>query len=328
MIKNQTTTDRFTFCKQIYLESIKHFNDIKVSTFAAALAYYTIFSIAPILVMIILSIGIILGNSDSKTQIINQLTSSLGSNSADLINNLINSSFNSNGQILAIVIGIAGLILAVTGFIDQLEISLNQIWERVIKRNFTQTIKHKLTQLLYIIFLGIVTVGSIFLSSKVSEINNNLSVLKLFISGIIALIHVFVVIYISFKFLIIGKTNTKSIIVGSIHSTVLLLIVQSLLSWYLTSFGTVSAYGAAGSVVVILLWVYYVGQIILFSSVVAKVFDEKTNPKETENTTKQDVTKTSGYTNQTKLRQFVTVIAAIISVFIFLTKKVRQVFKG
>jgi membrane protein len=246
------------FIKNIYLPAIKSFGEDKLASLAAALSYYAIFSIAPLLVLITLTIGVVLGNSGSRDQIISQLSSALGSDASDLIDKLIQSSFNSQGQILAVIIGFVGLVLAVTGLLDQLEMSFSNIWKLEINRNLTKNILHKFKQLGFVLLVAIIIVIQIWLNTLIAN--------QMFFSLIIDLLSIYLIILLTYKFFINTKIKTRSLLLGSITTMSLLVLLQAVLSWYISNFAGVSAYGAAGSLVVILLWVFYASQVLLFGT--------------------------------------------------------------
>jgi membrane protein len=252
------TRNPLELIKNIYIPAIKSFGEDKLASLAASLSYFTIFSIAPMLVLITLTIGVILGDSSSRDQIISQISAALGSESASLIEKLIQSSFNSQGQILAVVIGFVGLILAVTGLLDQLEMSFSSIWKIEINRTLLENILHKFKQLGFVGLVAGIIILQIWL--------NNLIPNQQFLPLITDFVAVFLILLVSYKLFISTKVKTQSLILGTSTTLILLLFLQLVLTWYISSFAGVSAYGAAGSLVVILLWVFYASQVLLFGA--------------------------------------------------------------
>ncbi|MEM1312834.1 MAG: YihY/virulence factor BrkB family protein [Patescibacteria group bacterium] len=252
LVKYSNTIKYFTF------SIIKSFQEDKYPILAAALSYYAIFSLAPFLVLITFIIGLLLGDADSKSQILNQLDSILGTQATDLIERLVQASFNPRGQTLAVVLGFFGVVVAVIGFLDQLEYSFCSIWKLEIDRGFIHFALHKFKQLSYVLYVSLVFVLGLWFNELSREYYAiNLSV----IFGLL-----FIIIFAAYKYFIITKTKNLSVFIGSSLTLVLLFISQFILSWYIDNFARVSAYGAAGSLVVILLWVFYMSQVLLFGS--------------------------------------------------------------
>jgi membrane protein len=266
----------------------------KASRLAAALAYYTIFSIAPLLVIVIGVVGLILGHrSDVQNQVLGQVQGLLGAQGADLIRTMIENTSKPKASILATIIGIVTLILGATGVFGQLQDSLNTIWEVEPKpgRGLLATLRER-----FISFSMILGVGFLLLVSLV--VSTGLAAVGTFIGGAIGaqaavgqainFVISFVVITLLFgliyKILPDVKIAWSDVWIGAAATALLFTIGRLVLGLYLGRGSVGSAYGAAGSLVILLLWVYYSAQILFmgaeFTQVYATRYGSRIQPAE------------------------------------------------
>lgn len=269
----------FSILKTTY----KEWTDDKASRLAAALAYHTAFSIAPLLVIIIGIIGIVVNENTVRADIINNVRAELGVDAAQLVESLIETkSLSSGAGIVSTIIGFGALLLGATGVFSNLQGALDTIWnvdEIKPSGGIKGMVKDKLLSFGMLLIIGFLLLVSLVLSTILSAVTGYVSglvpatqiILELISFsmsvGIITLL--FALIY---KYLPHVDIEWRDVFVGAAVTSLLFTIGKTLLSIYLARSSTASLYGAAGAFVLILLWVYYSAQIILFGAEFTQVF--------------------------------------------------------
>ncbi|MBC7971056.1 MAG: YihY/virulence factor BrkB family protein [Verrucomicrobia bacterium] len=263
-------------------DTVTEWSEDKVSLWAAALAYYTIFSLAPLLLIAIAIAGVVFGEDAARGEIVGQIQGLVGKEGATAIQTMIQNAHRpGSGGTIATIVGIATLLFGASGVFGQLQDALNAIWGVKPKpgqgiKSFIQTRFLSFAMVLVISFLLLV---SLVLSAALAAIATFFSrfmpdlvilgqVLNFVISfGFITLL--FAAIY---KFLPDVNVAWKDLWIGAATTALLFNIGKFLIGLYLGSSGASSTYGAAGSLVVILLWVFYSAQILLFGAEFTQVF--------------------------------------------------------
>lgn len=254
------------------------------SRLAAALAYYSIFALAPLLIITISVAGIVFGERAAEEQVSSQLEETVGPEAAEFIEAIVtNAAQSRSGTSIASILGIALLLFAASNLFNELQATLNTVWNVTppTEGGILGLIKRRLFLFGMVFSLGLVLMLSLFISVAVSVISNfiDLSGFLQFINvaiflGIVTLL--FAVIY---KFLPDVKIAWQDVWVGALVTALLFNLGRSLIGLYL-SFGNVgSAFGAAGTLVILLIWVYYSAQIYLFGAEFTKVYAMKYGSK-------------------------------------------------
>ena len=278
------------------MENLKNFFDLLKDTFqewnqdraprlAAAIAYYAALSIAPLLVVVIIGVGLIYNESAAQARIVQQITETVGPTAGDLVEGIISSASNLGQGLLSTVIGLFTLLFGAINVFSQLRGALNTIWnleDDVEQNGIVSFLMGKLLSLgmvlviivLLLISLVISTVLSVlsgYLVNAFPGVNLALNLLSFLVSfGLITLL--FALVY---KYLPSAQIEWRDVGVGAAVTAILFILGERLLSVYLANSGAASIYGAAGSFVLILLWIYYSAQIILFGAEFTQVFSRR-----------------------------------------------------
>jgi len=256
----------------------------QVPVLAAALAYYTVFSLAPLLIIVIAVLGIFFGQGEAQEQLVNQLQSLFGQDVAQTIQTMIEERSQSGGNVAASIVGFLLVIVGATGVFTQLQNALNQIWgvEPDPESGIWNLIRVRLLSLGMILVIGFLLLVSLVLSAVLSAFGDMLSAslpggdllwqgLNFVISlGVITLLFALI-----FKYLPDIKIRWRDLWVGAGVTALLFVIGKSLIGLYLGSSAVASSYGAAGSLVVLLLWVFYSAQIVLFGGEFTQVYAKR-----------------------------------------------------
>lgn len=267
---------------EIFKQTFKEWNEDKAPRLAAALSYYTVFSLAPLLVLVIAITSFIIGNNvDIRNEIMRHLQGLVGPQGAEIVSTLIERNSQPGSGILATIIGIVTLLLGATGVFGQLQDALNTIWEVKPKagRGILGMLKDRFLSFTMVLGTSFLLLVSLVISTALAFLNQfftdwlgGLGVLAQMINIIVSIGVVTVIFAMIFKFLPDVKIRWADVWIGSLFTAVLFTIGRILLSIYLGNSATTSAYGAAGSLVVLLLWVYYSSQILFFGAEFTQVY--------------------------------------------------------
>ncbi|MEO6914670.1 MAG: YihY/virulence factor BrkB family protein [Chitinophagaceae bacterium] len=268
----------FGFMKEVF----SNFIDDKVMKFSAALSYYTIFSIAPILIIMISVAGAIFGKKAAQGQIYGQINGLVGSDAAAQIQEMIGNTHTSGKTFVASVISIVALVFGATGVFAEIQDSINSIWGLKSKptSGILKVLLNRLISFSLVISLGFVAMVTLMLNTVVDVLSKSLSK---FIPGddtlfvqIFNYILIFVVITgmfaVIFKVLPDAKIKWKDVMRGAVITAILFIIGKFVITIYVTQSKLGSVYGAAGSIVVLLVWVYYTAVILYFGAEFTKVY--------------------------------------------------------
>lgn len=257
------------------------FNDHALK-FSASLSYYTIFSLGPVLIIIISLAGIFFGKDAVEGKMYGQIQGLVGSAAAlqiqDIISNIEESQMSRSGAILGLVI----LFVGATGVFTEMQDSINYIWsiKTKPKKSIVKFLLDRLLSFSLIISFGFILMVSLGVHALVDLLYDKLKIyfnevtVILFqgMNYVILFIVITTLFAIIFKILPDAKIRWKDSFVGASFTAVLFLIGKSFISLYLGNSNIGVTYGAAASVVIILLWVYYTSIILYFGAEFTKIY--------------------------------------------------------
>ena len=269
---------------ELLKETYNEWSEDKAARLAAALAYYTVFSLAPLLIIAIAVAGLVFGQEAARGQLDNQIQSLVGQQSAELIQTMVESASKPKSGIIATVIAIVTILFGASGLFGQLQDALNTIWEVEPKpdRGILGLIKDRFLSFTMVLGIGFLLLVSLIISALLSALNSYLTdllpgsiyvlqILNFVISfGVITLL--FAMIY---KILPDVKIAWSDVWIGAAVTSLLFALGKFLIGLYLGNSSAGSAYGAAGSLVILLLWIYYSAQILLFGAEFTQVYAKK-----------------------------------------------------
>jgi membrane protein len=267
----------------IFWETFNQWRQDSTVRVAASLAFFSILSLGPLLLILVTMVGVVTNRNTVEGDVYRQLADVVGERSASLIQDMVQSVNDSHSGGLAALVAFVTLIYSAVGVFEQLQEALNTVWEVDIKPNqgFLRSLKRRLWAAIMLPVMGIVTLLTLTVNTALSAVAQflgdqipHLSYLHLLQSLslvmftlIIALL--FAVIY---RYLPDVDIDWEDVLTGATVTAFLFVIGQFLLSLYLTRSSVTSTYGAAGTFVVVLLWVYYSAQIFLFGAEFTQVF--------------------------------------------------------
>ncbi len=267
-------------------ETVDEWQQDKVDRMAAALAYYTLFSIAPLLVIAIAVAGAVFGQEAARGELVAQIQGLLGKAGAEVVQTALANTQNpqSGNGIVPSIISTLALIFGASGVFIQLQDSLNAVWnvEESQQGGVKAVVRKRFFSFAMVIAIGFILMVSLIVSAglaALSAFTNHLfpaleSLWKLVNIGIS--LGVFTLLFgMIYKYLPDITIAWKDVFVGAFFTAVLFSIGKELLGFYLGNGSFGSAYGAAGSVITVLAWIYYSVQIMLFGAEFTQVYTRR-----------------------------------------------------
>ncbi len=256
-------------------------NGLKLS---ASLAYYTIFSIAPLLILIISIAGLVLGPDAAANKLYPQISHYVGSEAALQVQEILKNLQLSGKSGTAVVIGVATLLIGASSIFIEIQDSLNIIWrvKAKPKKGWLKLIQNRFLSFSLIISLGFLLLASLLVNFIINALGKRIEYFLPAITGPIlkgvnlgiTLIVITILFGIIFKFLPDVKIRWKDVRSGAFFTSLLFMLGQYLIGLYIQYTAQGSAYGAAGSIIVILVWIYYTSAILYIGAEFTQVYAE------------------------------------------------------
>ena len=256
--------------------------DDQAPTLGAALAYYTVFSLAPLLIITIAIAGLVFGAEAAQGQIFDQLRGLLGEASGKAIEELVRSaSAEPKAGVIATMIGFATLLFGASGVFGQLQASLNIIWGVQPKpgRGIFGIIRDRILSFGFILVVGFLLLVSLLLTAAIAFVGKQfgamipgMEALIQLLNSVLSLAVITLLFGMMFKILPDANIAWRDVWIGAFITALLFTIGKFALGFYLGRSGVASSYGAAGSLIVLLLWVYYSSQIVFFGAELTQVY--------------------------------------------------------
>jgi membrane protein len=253
----------------------------RASSKGAALAFYTLFSLAPILVLVIAVAGFFYGTDAAQGQLLDELRSLVGKQGAETIQAILAGARNRESGKLATIIATALLLVGATSAFAELKDSLDEIWNVPPPKDATwwDTIRTRLLSFGLILTLGLLLMFTLVVSAALSVLEKYLGgmwhsatiVLGWVASGVSFLV-IAVMFGAIYKLLPRVRLSWRDVIIGALGTAIMFTLGKFAIGLYIGNSGTTSSFGAAGSLIALLLWVYYSAQIFFLGAEFARQY--------------------------------------------------------
>ncbi len=272
-------------------DTFNAWNEDKAPRLAAALSFSTIFSIAPLLIIVIAIAGTALGlhggllhpHGNVEAQLLDEISRRAGPQAADAVRDLVAANFSKPHQgIIAQIIGWVTFIVGASGVFASLQDSLNTVWRvEPVKQSLWLTVRQRIASVAMVLVIGFFFLLTFALTAALAFVSANFEhalpfpgATPLFtaLNYVVSLGVVTVLFALIYKILPDAKIDWNDVWIGSVITSVLFLVGQSLIGLYLAKSGVASAYGAAGSLLVLLLWIYYSAMALFFGAEFTKIY--------------------------------------------------------
>jgi membrane protein len=261
-------------------------SDDKAPRLGAALAYYAVFSIAPLLVIAIAICGLAFGGEEAARQrVVDELRTAAGDAAAKASDGLLVGTSDQRAGRIATVVGAVTLLLGALGLFVQLQDALNTIWQVTPKpgRGILGVLRDRLLSFVIVLAVGLLLLAALVVSAALAAIDRFVTpgwlpggvYLWQAANGLVSFGFATLFFAILYKVLPDVKIGWKDVGVGAAVTAALFTAGKFLLGLYLGRAGVASSYGAAGSLVILLLWVYYSSQIFLFGAEFTRVYADR-----------------------------------------------------
>jgi membrane protein len=253
-------------------QSVNAWLEDRAASMGAALAYYTAFSIAPLLIIAIAVAGLVFGRDAAQAAVVAQLQGLLGEAGGNAITEMLKSTADFGSTVLAIVIGVGALILTATTAFVELQDDLDRIWKAKprVGSGFLNLIRSRLLSFGMVLAIGFLLAISLVLSAAVAALGNSLLGEAELLLQAITFLGSFAVITVLFAMIYKVLPNVKiaweDVWIGAAITALLFEIGKVLVGLYVARSSVASSFGAAGPFVVLMLWIYYSTQIFLLGA--------------------------------------------------------------
>ena len=268
----------YRFNKQVISEFIAD----NILKYSASLAYYTILSLAPLLIIILYVTGILFGKEAISGELYGEIKDLVGSDAALQVQTSIQNIHLSTDNLFASGFGVVLLLVGATGIFGEIQDSLNRIWglKLTLRKVWWKLIMDRLISFSLIISLGFVLIVSLLLNALVAALSSRIGqlfsasgeTLLWVMDNILSLGITTVLFGTIFKVLPDAKIKWKDVLIGAFMTSVLFALGKYAIGFYIGNSNLSNIYGAAGSVMVLMIWVYYSAAILYLGAVFTKVY--------------------------------------------------------
>jgi membrane protein len=261
-------------------DSVVEWNNDRASRKGAALAFYTVFSLAPILIVAIAIAGMFFGKEAARGEIYTQMSDLLGAQGAQAIQAMIQNASRPGAGLFATIIGVVTLVVGATTALAELKDGLDQIWEVSPERTsgFWYFLRKRLLSIGLILSIGFLLLVSLVFSAVLAALakrwgpEDTTGMVLEAVNFLFAFLLVTLLFAMIYKILPSARIAWRDVLIGSVVTAALFSIGKFAIGLYLGNSAIASSYGAAGSVILVLVWVYYSAQIFLLGAEFTKVY--------------------------------------------------------
>jgi membrane protein len=266
--------------RKLLRETILSFIEDEALSRGAAIAFYTVTSIAPVLLIVIAIAGLAFGEDAAENAIVAQLSDLMGPQTAEVLQSAVASAASKSSGTIATIIGVITLMVAASGVFAEMQSTLNAIWKAELKGlTLSRLIRARAASLGLVAALGLLLIVSLAVSAALTAFGNYLDSILPFGEFVFPAMHFIVsLLPISVLFTVIYKAlpdrhlEWRDVVGGGVVTAVLFNIGKSLIGWYIGSSAVASSYGAAGASIVLILWIYYSTQLFLLGAEFTKAY--------------------------------------------------------
>src|SRR6202047_5606070 len=258
--------------------------DDRAPTMGAAIACYTVFSLAPMLVMVIAVAGLAFGQKAAEGALFGELADLVGPESAGAVQAMLRSASSTGSGIIATAVGIGTLVIAATAVFGELQSALNVIWKApaTASPGVWYLVKSRLLSLSIILVIGFLLLVSLVISAALAAFSDYLDWILPGLATILHIAHLtfsfgFTTVLFALMFTILpdNPVGWREVWLGAAVAALLFTFGKHLISLYIGSSNMASTYGAAGALIIVLVWVYYSAQILLLGAEFAKAYSDR-----------------------------------------------------
>jgi len=267
--------------------SAEAFIDDNALSRGAAIAFYAVTSIGPVLLIVIAVAGLVFGEDAARGALMDKLSKAMGPQSAGFLQLAIGKASDHSSGVAATIVGIVSLIVTASGVFGEMQSALNAIWRASPEgTTVTRLIKARLTSLTLVVTLGFLLLVSLVIGAAIAAVGQALNRIMPFTDILLAVLNFLIslallsgIIAAIYKILPDKRLEWRDTAIGAVVTALLITIGKMAIGIYIGTSGIASSYGAAGSVLAALLWVYYSAEIFLFGAEFTRAWSEAHAPE-------------------------------------------------
>ena len=246
----------------------------------AALSFYTVLSLAPLAILVLFLVSLAVERNAARTEIVDQVSAFVGDEGAQMIEKILTNTSAESPGFLGTIIGFVVLLIGASGVFGELQDSLNQIWGVSSKRHpVFLLVKERLISFVMVFVMGILMLVSFLFSAAVGAAGDFLHARLPALDGpwelgnsLISLLIIALLFALIFRMIPDVKIAWKDVWLGALIAAVLFVFGKLVLGFYFGRSVVASSWGAAGAVIIILVWVFYSAQILFFGATFTQVY--------------------------------------------------------
>jgi membrane protein len=256
-------------------------NDHNAPSLGASLAYYTLLSLAPLVLLVVALAGLFLPQIAARQDLVAQASQLAGESAANTLRTVLNASKQANGGVLASSLAVVTLLFGASGVFAELRQSLNLIWEAPPQSSGVRTfILQRLAAFAMVLMLGFLMLLSLLISAAIGLLEHyfvnilpaGTAMFSELLNVVASLAAISVLFGLIFKLVPDVLIDWRDVGIGALFTGILFTLGRAVLAFYIATTGVGSTYGAAGSLVALVVWVYYSAQIFFFGAVFTRVY--------------------------------------------------------
>jgi len=265
---------------QMLKDTALGFIDDEALSRGAAIAFYTVTSLAPVLLVVIAIAGLVFGQEAAQGAILDQLSGLMGRQAADVLQAALASASTKSSGIVATIVGLVTLLATASGMFGEMQTALNRIWRAEPKSGtLSRLVRARAASLGLVAALGFLLAVSLVASAGLTALGASINARLPFGEAILSIVNFAVSLaLLSVLFAAIYKVlpdrpiEWRDVTVGAVMTALLFTLGKTLIGWYLGSSAVASSYGAAGGLIVLFFWVYYSTQVFLVGAEFTKAY--------------------------------------------------------
>jgi len=274
----------FAKTRDLVKDTVSGFMADEALSRAAAIAYFTIFSIAPLLLIVIAIAGLVFGRDAAQAAIMGQFSGLMGKGSGDALASMLQSAGGQSQKsgTIATIMGVVTLLITASGAFGEIQSSLNKIWKAEPKAGLSRLVRARAASLGLVLTLGFLMLVSLVISAGLAAVGHwfegffpGAKVLMAVLNFVITLVLLSAVFAAIYKFLPDKPIAWRDVAVGAIATALLFTIGKSLIGLYIGSSNVAESYGTAGSLIIILMWIYYSTLTFLFGAEFTRAYAQR-----------------------------------------------------
>jgi membrane protein len=260
------------------------FVDDEALSWGASIAYYTLFSIAPVLLVVVAVAGLAFGRDAAEGAIVDQFSVLMGRQTAVALQGMIESAAKPREGTLATIIGVVVLFIAVSGVFGEVQSAMNAIWKAAPAEgsSFIRLLRGRLVSMGLVVTAGFLLMVSLAASAALTGFSSYLSIVFPVLQPVLAVVDVVLSALLigglfaaMFKVLPDVDIAWRDVAIGALASTILFEAGKYAIAFYIGRSNVASSYGAAGALIVLLVWIYYSAQIFLLGAEFSRAYAER-----------------------------------------------------